>query len=171
MNQHDQFWEDLKSGKFVSMVRESARGKALSGSIEAYHTLKPLFSDEDDIEKAFFIFMDQKNRIISIDNLFKGSIAGSAIYPREVIKRVIHLKANSLLMAHNHPSGDPFPSNEDRMITMQILVAAASIDVCLHDHIIIGENFYSMADEGIIRSMKEQVRNFMKGDYHERATQ
>jgi DNA repair protein RadC len=163
MTRHDKFWEDLKSGKFVSMVRESSRGKALSSSKEAYHTLKPLFSDEDDIEKAFFIFMDQKNRIISIDNLFKGSIAGSAIYPREVIKRIIHLKANTLLMAHNHPSGDAFPSNEDKAITMQIMVAAASISVGFHDHIIIGENFYSMADEGLIGTMKEQFRNFMKG--------
>ena len=163
MSSKDAFWEDLKTGKFLSMVKESSKGKVLKSSNEAFNVLKPLFADEDDIEKAFFVFMDQKNKIISIENLFKGSIAGSAIYSREVVKRIIQLKANSLLMAHNHPSGDPTPSREDKAITMQILVAAVSIDVSFHDHIIIAENFYSMADEGIISSMREQVRTFMKG--------
>jgi len=160
---NDSFWEDLKTGKFLSMVKESSKGKVLKSAAEAFNVLNPLFTDEDDVEKAFFVFMDQKNQIISIENLFKGSIAGSAIYPREVVKRLIQLKANTFLMGHNHPSGDPTPSREDKEITMRILVAASSIDVCFHDHIIIGDTFYSMADEGIIRSMKEQVHNFMKG--------
>jgi DNA repair protein RadC len=158
----NKFWEDLKSGKFLSMVKESSKGKALSGSREAYNILKPLFADEGDVEKAFFIFMDQKNKIISIENLFKGSIAGSLIFPREIVKRVIQLKANAFLMAHNHPSGDPQPSKNDRVITMRIVVAAMSVDVSFHDHIIIGDSFFSMADQGIIRSMKEQVHTFMK---------
>lgn len=163
MSTKDKFWEDLKTGKFLSMVKDSSKGRILKSSVEAFNVLNPLFADEDDIEKTFFVFMDQKNKIISIENLFKGSIAGSAIYPREVVKRLIHLKANSFLMAHNHPSGDATPSGEDRVITMRIMVAAISIDVAFHDHIIIGETFYSMADQGIIKSMKEKVGNFMKG--------
>jgi DNA repair protein RadC len=94
--------------------------------------------------------------------MFKGSISGSAIYPREVIKRLIQLRANGFVMVHNHPSGDPAPSKEDMEITMRILMAAYSIDVCFHDHIIMGETFYSMADEGIVRSMRDKVQNFMK---------
>lgn len=162
MNNNDTFWEDLKAGKFLSMVKESSKGKVLHSSIEAFNVLNPLFADEDDIEKAFFIFMDQKNRIISIENLFRGSIAGAAIYPREVVKRLICLRANAFLFSHNHPSGDPTPSREDKEITMRILVAASCIDACFHDHIIIGDTFYSMADEGIIRRMKEKIRGFMK---------
>ena len=158
----EQFWEELRSGRFVSMVKESSKGKALAGSLEAYNVVKPLFADEDDIEKMFFIFMDQKNRILSIENLFKGSIAGSAIYPREIIKRIIKLRANTLVMVHNHPSGDPTPSNEDKAITLQTMLAVASIDVGLLDHIIIGERYYSMADEGIIKTMKTRLDNFMK---------
>ncbi len=159
----EKFWEELRSGRFVSMVRESSKGKALKSSLEAYNVLKPLFAEEDDIEKMFFIFMDQKNHIISIENLFKGSIAGSAIYPREIIKRIIHLKANALVMVHNHPSGNPYPSNEDKSITLRIILATAAIDVGFLDHIIIGESYYSMADEGIIKTMKNQFDNFMKG--------
>ncbi|MFC1825523.1 RadC family protein [Thermodesulfobacteriota bacterium] len=107
--------------------------------------------------------MDQKNQIISIENLFKGSIAGSAIYPREIIKRIIRLKANALVMAHNHPSGDPKPSSEDKSITLRVMVAASAIDVNVLDHIIIGEGYYSMADDGLIKTMKKQFDNFMKG--------
>ncbi len=159
----EQFWEDLRSGRFVSMVKESSKGKTLKSSFEAFNVLKPLFADEDDVEKMFFIFMNHKNQIISIENLFKGSIAGSAIYPREIIKRIIQVKANALVMVHNHPSGDPHPSNEDRSITLRVMLATSAIDVGVLDHIIIGESYYSMADEGIIKTMKTQFDNFMKG--------
>lgn len=159
----EQFWEELRSGKFVSMVRESSRGKSLRSSFEAYNVLKPLFADEDDVEKMFFIFMDQKNRIISIEDLFKGSIAGSAVYTREIIKRIIQLKANAIVISHNHPSGDPYPSNEDKSVTLKVMAAASSIDVSVLDHLIIGESYYSMADKGLIKSMKGQIDNFMKG--------
>lgn len=159
----EQFWDDLKSGKFVSMVKESSKGQSLGSSLHVFNVLKPLFADEDDVEKMFFIFMDQKNVILSIENLFKGSIAGAAIYPREVIKQIIRLKANGIVLAHNHPSGDPSPSKEDKLITMRLMVAAHSIDVNVMDHIIIGNRYYSMADEGIIKNMKEQIDQFMKG--------
>ena len=159
----EQFWEELRSGKFVSMVKESSKGKSLKSSLEAFNILKPLFANEDDVEKMFFVFMDQKNRIISIENLFKGSIAGSAIYPREIIKRIIGTKANGIVLSHNHPSGDPYPSNEDKSITLRVMIAASSIDVSVLDHIIIGESYYSMADEGLIKAMKSQLDNFMKG--------
>ncbi len=161
MNQK-QFWEDLKSGKFVSMVKESSKGKSLCSSVEAFNILKPLFADEDDVEKMFFVFMDQKNSILAIDNLFKGSIAGAAIYPREVIKQVLRLKANNIVLAHNHPSGDPRPSREDKLITMRLIVATYSIEVNILDHIIIGEKHFSMADEGIIKTMKDKADHFMK---------
>lgn len=159
----EQFWDDLKSGKFVSMVKESSKGRSLCSSLEAFNILKPLFADEDDVEKMIFIFMDQKNNILSIENLFKGSIAGSAIYPREVIKQIIRVKANGIVLAHNHPSGDPAPSKEDKLITMRLMVASYSIDVNVLDHIIIGNNYYSMADEGIIKNMKNEIEQFMKG--------
>ena len=157
------FWEDLRSGKFLSMVKESSKGQFLSSSLEAFNILKPLFADEDDVEKMFFVFLDQRNSILSIENLFKGSIAGAAIYPREVIKKVIRLKANSIVLAHNHPSGDTLPSKEDKAITMRLMIAAYSIDVMILDHIIIGDNYYSMADEGLIRQMIDNLPRVFNG--------
>ncbi len=159
----EKFWEDLKSGKFVSMVNESSKGKSLCSSREAFNILKPLFADEDDVEKMFFVFMDQKNNILSIENLFKGSIASSAVYPREVVKHTIRLKANNIVMAHNHPSGDPTPSKEDKQVTMRLIIAADSIGVNILDHIIVGNRYFSMGDEGIIKNMKHKIDTFVRG--------
>ena len=162
MNGKKQFWDDLKSGKFVSMVKESSKGKALASSMEVFNIMKPLFVAEDDVEKMYFIFTDQKNRILSIENLFTGSISSSAVYPREIIKKILILKANGIVMCHNHPSGDAYPSSEDRLITYRVLVAALSIDVQVHDHIIIGEGYYSMADEGVLRDIRGKINTFLK---------
>lgn len=159
----EKFWEDLCSGKFLSMVKESSRGRALKSSREAFCVFKPLFAKEDDVEKMYFIFMNQKNEIITVEDLFRGSIACSAVYPREVIKRIIQLKANAFVMAHNHPSGDPLPSNEDKKLTYRILLAASSVDVRFHDHLIVGDSYFSMADEGIIKTMKSRLSNFLEG--------
>ena len=104
MNNTLQFWQDLKSGHFVSMVKETAKGKRLSNSQEVYNVLKPMFAEEDDVEKVYIIFLDAQNKILAIEKMFSGSITAASIYPREIIKRLIHLKANAFVMAHNHPS-------------------------------------------------------------------
>jgi len=159
MNETLQFWEDLKSGSFVSMVKESSRGQRLSNSQEVYNVLKPVFAKEDDVEKVYIIFMDAQNRILAIECIFSGSITSASIYPREIIKRLIRLKASAFVMAHNHPSQDTTPSSEDRSITIKVGIAAASIDAVLHDHIIIGNGFHSMADTGWLKNAKKEFLN------------
>ena len=134
--QDSSFWDDLKSGRFVSMVKECSKGESISNSREAFNVLKPVFAEEDDVEKVYIVFLDSQNRILAIENLFTGSITASTIYPRELVKRLISLKATAFVMAHNHPSGDTNPSSEDKSITVKIGIAAKSIDVQFHDHII-----------------------------------
>ena len=73
MNETLQFWEDLKSGSFVSMVKESSRGQRLSNSQEVYNVLKPVFAKEDDVEQVYIIFMDAQNKILAIERIFSGS--------------------------------------------------------------------------------------------------
>jgi DNA repair protein RadC len=158
MSENTRFWKDLVSGRFVSMVKESARGQSLSSSLQAYHVLKPLFAAEDDVEKVYFIFLDGQNKILGIENLFSGSINSSSIYPREVVKRLLELKATAFVMAHNHPSGDTEPSAEDRSITIKLGIAAASIDVLFHDHIIVGDGYHSMADTGWLKGVSRRFR-------------
>jgi DNA repair protein RadC len=158
---NETFWVDLKSGKFASMVAETAKGQSVSNSKEVYNILKPLFAKTDDIEKVYFIFLDSKNNIISIENLFSGTISASAIYTREVVKMAIKLKANAFVMAHNHPSGDVIPSSEDKAITLKVGFAAASIDVSFHDHIIIGDGYCSMADSGWLKDISKEFHKVL----------
>ena len=162
MNEKLQFWQDLKSGRFASMVKESAKGQRLSNSREAYNVLKPMLAENDDIEKVYVIFLDAQNKILAIEKLFSGSITAAFIYPREIVKRIIHLKASAFVMAHNHPSTDTTPSAEDKSITIKIGIAAASIDVAFHDHIIIGDGYYSMADNGWLKEITNAFSNLLR---------
>jgi DNA repair protein RadC len=157
-----QFWKDLKSGRFVSMVKESAKGQRLSNSQEVYNVLKPTLAEEDDVEKVYIIFLDAQNQIIAIEKIFSGSITASSIHPREIVKRLIQLKASAFVMAHNHPSGQTTPSSEDKSITIKVGIAAASIDVALHDHLIIGDGYHSMADTGWLKKVSGRFSNLLK---------
>lgn len=155
------FWEDLKSGRFAAMIKESSKGQALSNASETYNILKPFFVRHDDVEKMYGIFLDAKNRIITIEELFSGSITSSVVYPREIVKRVLKLKAVSVIISHNHPSGDTAPSPEDKKITTRIFNALASINVTLHDHLIVGDDYYSFADQGLIAKARQKHEEFL----------
>jgi DNA repair protein RadC len=157
------FWEELKSGKFAQMVREESRGRQVSSPQEVYNIVKPLCAEKDDVERMHCIFLDTKNKILAIEEMFSGSILSATIYPRELAKRIMALRASAVVLTHNHPCGSIEPSHEDKMITRKIAIALASIDVTLHDHIIIGNGFHSMADSGFMESVKEQFNTLLSG--------
>jgi len=161
MNNPSTFWEDLKSGHFVSMVKEASQGQTLSNSQEVYNVMKPLFAETDDVETVYCIFLNAKNRILAIEKMFSGSISASAIYPRELVKRILALKSSAIVLTHNHPSGFVEPSAEDKAITVKVAVALISIDVDLHDHIIIGDGFHSMADSGLLNTVKSKFNSLL----------
>jgi DNA repair protein RadC len=161
MNNSSAFWKDLKSGHFVSMVKEASQGQTLSNSQEVYNVMKPLFVENDDVETVYCIFLNAKNRILAIEKMFSGSISASAIYPRELVKRILALKSSAIVLTHNHPSGFVEPSAEDKAITVRMAIAMASIDVDLHDHIIIGDGFHSMADSGLLNTVKSKFNSLL----------
>ena len=161
MFEESKFWEELKSGRFASMVKESSQGRYLSNSREAYNILKPLFAEKDDVEQAYFIFLDAKNKILAIERLFSGSINSSTIYVRELVKKIIVFKSTGIILGHNHPSGDTSPSPEDQAITTKIGIAAAAMDVCFHDHIIVGDGYHSMADSGFMKNVSQQYSKML----------
>ena len=152
------FWNDLKNGKFARMVKEESRGKSLKNAQETYHILKPLFASVDDVEKLCCIFLNGQNQILGIEMMFTGSLTEAAVYPREIVKRVLYLKAASLIMSHNHLSGSTDPSNQDRQVTQKVALAMDSIDVQLLDHIIIGDGYFSFSDQGIMDEIKTRIR-------------
>ncbi len=157
----DSFWEDLRSGQFASMVREASRGQILQNSRDVHNIIKPLTAGHEDVETMYGIFLNSKNRLVGIEKLFSGSINGASVYPREIVKRMLDLKANALILAHNHPSGCTLPSMEDQNITFRVAMALTAIGACLHDHIIIGDDFYSMADAGVMKTINSEVKKIL----------
>lgn len=103
------------------------------------------------------IFLDARNRVLATKILFQGTLTASAVYPREVIAEAIGHNAAALIFAHNHPSGDPTPSNEDFSITKQLVFAARVMGISVHEHLVIGDNrYFSFADQGYIAEMNRE---------------
>jgi DNA repair protein RadC len=103
-------------------------------------------------EEFGVIFLSARNEIITHKILFEGSLTESIVSPREIIHYTLELSAASIIMIHNHPSGDPEPSNEDKTITTKIFQACKYCDITVLDHIIIGkDSYFSFADHNMIR--------------------
>lgn len=104
------------------------------------------------IEEFHVLFLDRKNALIKDEMQQRGTIDHTPVYPREVIKRALELGASALILVHNHPSGDPSPSAADITVTQDIIKAAASLHIIVHDHLIIGRGGHvSLRDRGLIR--------------------
>lgn len=159
--ENNKFWEDIKSGHFATMVRETSKGQTLSNSREVYNVIKPLTAGHDDVEAIYGIFLNAANEVAAIEKLFSGTLSHSSVYPREVIKRVLDLKACAVVLAHNHPSGQTKPSREDNTVTFKLAVAFAAMDVRFLDHIIVGNGFYSMADDGVMAKIKLRANQLL----------
>jgi DNA repair protein RadC len=89
-------------------------------------------------EEFRVLFLDRKNQLIRDEVIGKGTVDQITVYPREVVKRTLELGASGIIIAHNHPSGDPTPSQADIVMTQKLSQAAAALDVALLDHFIIG---------------------------------
>jgi len=145
------------------VAREFLKEKILEKPIckSSKETFDYLYHSMRDLKKEVFkvIFLDGKNQIVNIENLFEGTLNTSSIYPREVMKSAIKNNAVGLIFVHNHPSGNPEPSQSDRDITEDLVFAGSLMQIKVLDHIIIGDNkYFSFADEGLI---KEYNLNFL----------
>ncbi len=97
------------------------------------------------------LFLDNRHRVICFEELFRGTIDGASVYPREVVKRALAHNAAALILAHNHPSGVADPSQADRHITDHLKRALALVDIRVLDHIVVGEGEpVSLAERGWI---------------------
>ena len=91
-------------------------------------------------EQFRILFLDRKNVLIADEEQAKGTVDHVPVYPREVVKRALELNASALILVHNHPSGDPTPSDADITMTGQVQDAAQVLGITLHDHLIIGKS-------------------------------
>jgi DNA repair protein RadC len=102
-------------------------------------------------EQFRVVFLNTQNEIIAIETIQEGTIDQSVVYPRKVMERALYHKAAALIFVHNHPGGNVKPSYADKEITKALVEAATSMDIEVHDHIIIGrEGYFSLRDSGLI---------------------
>ena len=108
-----------------------------------------------DLKREVFkvIFLNSRNQVLAVEDMFEGSISSSAVYPREVIQRSLHHNASTLVFAHNHASGDVLPSRQDKRITRDLVFVARVMGIRVLDHIIVGSNndYFSFAEAGLIK--------------------
>ncbi len=91
-------------------------------------------------EQFRVLFLDRKNRLIADEVLGQGTVDRAPVYPREILKRALAHESTAIILTHNHPSGDPTPSQSDIDMTKEIVQACKPIRVAVHDHLIIGRN-------------------------------
>ncbi len=104
------------------------------------------------------LFLNSQNRLLESQDLFSGTINASAVFSREVVEAAIRHHATALIFVHNHPSGNPAPSQADKTITRELVMAAATVDIKVLDHIIIGsDRYFSFASEGLMAGYAADV--------------
>ncbi len=97
------------------------------------------------------IFLDAQNRVIEVEELFRGTLTQTSVYPREVVKAALRCNAGAAIFAHNHPSGVAEPSHADEMLTSALKQALALVDVRVLDHFIVaGAGVLSFAERGLL---------------------
>ncbi len=103
------------------------------------------------IEQFRVLFLDTRNRLIADEAQARGTVNHTPVYPREVVRRALELGATALILAHNHPSGDPSPSRADLEMTQAIKEAASALEIVVHDHVIVGNGKHlSFRREGFL---------------------
>ncbi len=126
-------------------------GERLRTSREVADHFRAFFTDPTRKESFIVCFLNGQHQVLTTEVMFVGSLTSSAVYPREVVTRVIERGAAAVVFAHNHPSGSITPSSSDRAVTKKLETALAAIDVDLLDHIIVGgEDYYSFSDSGLL---------------------
>lgn len=131
--------------------REAVRSRPVVGSWSHLLDYCRTAMAHEDREQFRILFLDKKNAIIADEVQQTGTVDHTPVYPREIVKRSLELSATALILVHNHPSGDPTPSQADIQMTKMIVDIAEPLGIAVHDHIIVGrEGHASLKGLGII---------------------
>jgi DNA repair protein RadC len=130
-------------------VVQAAANRLLRGAVKKRPVLSSWSSVLDycrsaqgfaDREQFRVLFLDKRNQLVADELQQIGTVDHTPVYPREVIKRALELSASAIILVHNHPSGDPTPSQADIAMTQQIIAVANPLGIAVHDHIIVGKD-------------------------------
>lgn len=122
----------------VRMTREEIGGRTVIASWSALLTYVRTALAHEPREQFRVLFLDKKNQLIADEILGQGTVDHAPVYPREVVRRALELAASALILVHNHPSGDPTPSQADIDMTRHIKDAARTMRIVVHDHLVVG---------------------------------
>ena len=132
------------------LAEELRPGKAFQSLYAVSDYLKLHFAGQAH-ESFAVLFLDARHTLLAFEDLFRGTVTQTEVYPRELLKRALHHNASAVILAHNHPSGAVEPSQEDLAVTQALKSALALIDVRVLDHIVVGANrVASMAERGLL---------------------
>ena len=139
----------LQMAQQLAMSRLS-KGRALTEPKQVFSHLQTLLQYHEH-EVFALLLLDSKHRVIAFRELFRGTLDGASVYPREVVKIALELNAAAVILVHNHPSGDPEPSQADRTLTLTLKNALSMIGTQTLDHIVVGhEGCVSLAQRGYL---------------------
>ena len=135
-----------------SLLEAMAHRNAMSSPGAAKDYLRLLLANRGH-EVFVVLFLDVQNRVIACEEMFRGTLTQTSVYPREVVKRTLELNAAAVILAHNHPSGNVDPSRADEVLTQTLRAALALVDARVLDHFIVagnGNSILSMAERGLL---------------------
>ena len=139
----------LQMAQQLAMSRLS-KGRALTEPKQVFSHLQTLLQYHEH-EVFALLLLDSKHRVIAFRELFRGTLDGASVDPREVVKIALELNAAAVILIHNHPSGDPEPSQADRTLTLALKNALNMVGTRILDHVVVGhEGCVSLAERGYL---------------------
>ncbi len=131
------------------LLEQLTRGDALCSPQQTRQFLSAQLADYPH-EVFACLFLDNRNRVITFEKMFHGTIDGASVYPREVVRLALKKNAAAIIFAHNHPSGVAEPSLADEQITQRLKDALALVDIRVLDHFVVGDEIVSFAERGLL---------------------
>jgi len=138
----------VELGKRIGQVRNPGR-PTVSSPKDVENLLRGRIATQDR-ENFVVVLLNQKNEVLEAPTVSVGTLSASLVHPREVFKPAVRASAASVILAHNHPSGNTEPSAEDREVTRQMSQAAGILGIEVLDHVILGDGYFSMKEHGLI---------------------
>lgn len=163
-----------KSALPLKVIREVARRYLKQKALKTEYLRSPLEVyqylryEMQGLDREVFkvVFVDTRSKILGIETLFEGTLHESTVYPREVFKKAIEIKAFGIILVHNHPSGEVNPSKEDIFLTKKLILTGELLQIKVIDHVIIGKNgYFSMAENQLIEKLKNEILTSLKGSF------
>ncbi len=141
----------LAQAAALRLVRAELMGQPVLNNWDRLMEYLNAVMARDRVEQFRVLFLDNRNRLIADEAQARGTLNHTPVYPREVVKRALELQSTAMILVHNHPSGDPSPSQDDVAMTREVKVAATALSIVLHDHVIVGNGrWLSFRQQGLL---------------------